>query len=259
MTVSRIWNLWVYDTQAKPTRFPHDLNESYSHVKSHESRNRIVCKLKIPARTVRRRLQQNEMQCDQRRTWMQGLREVVLSVLATPRWPHPCLAPLWRRHIASVHSTSSTWRITWSDGIGYRWKHVYRDRETIRLDMELVKILRTEKCIRPILFCANLMDFNLESSYSCVNCSRLPKASVEGRQHLSEVVLVLSLDLHCMGNDGTTGVALLHQILPETGRQPGELFGRFRQLSVRMLWASQWKHSTFPRPKKSDMSEATSK
>ena len=32
---------------------------------------------------------------------------------------------------------------------------------------------------------------------------------------------MLSSDFHCKENDWTTGVALLHQILSETGRQPG--------------------------------------
>ena len=32
---------------------------------------------------------------------------------------------------------------------------------------------------------------------------------------------MLSLDFHCKQNEETTVAALLHQILPETGRQPG--------------------------------------
>ena len=32
---------------------------------------------------------------------------------------------------------------------------------------------------------------------------------------------MLASVFHCKENDGTIGAALLHQILPETGRQPG--------------------------------------
>ena len=45
---------------------------------------------------------------------------------------------------------------------------------------------------------------------------------------------MLSSDFYCKENDGMTGAVLLHQLLPETGRQPGE---RFRWLQMTILWA----------------------
>ena len=68
--------------------------------------------------------------------------------------------------------------------------------------------------------CENLVDFNevrlheatLNLRMHAIIFSRLSIPSVDGKQHLSEVGLVLSSDFHCKENDGFR-VVPLHPVL----------------------------------------------